>query len=88
VKEPPPTGLLRVDESVERAQVEKVKALRKERDNGAATRTVDALRRAAEQPEENLVPYILDAVKAYATLGEISDALRDVFGEHKEHVVL
>jgi methylmalonyl-CoA mutase N-terminal domain/subunit len=88
VKEPPPTGLLRVDESVEHAQVEKVKALRQERDNSAATRTVDALKRAAGQPEENLVPYILDAVKAYATLGEISDALRDVFGEHKEQVFL
>jgi methylmalonyl-CoA mutase N-terminal domain/subunit len=88
IKEPPPTGLLRVDESVEHAQVEKVKALRQERDNGAATRTVDALRRAAGQPDENLVPYILDAVKAYATLGEISDALRDVFGEHKEQVFL
>ncbi len=88
IKEPPPTGLLRVDESVEHAQVEKVKALRQERDNSAATRTVDALKRAAGQPEENLVPYILDAVKAYATLGEISDALRDVFGEHKEQVFL
>jgi methylmalonyl-CoA mutase N-terminal domain/subunit len=88
VKEPPPKDLLRVDAAVEQAQVEKIKALRKERDNAAATRTVDALRRAAETADENLVPYILDAVKAYATLGEISDALRQVFGEHKEHVVL
>ena len=88
VKEPPPQGLLRVDENVERVQSERLKALRAERNNAAATRTVEALRKAAAQPEENLIPLILDAVKAEATLGEISDAMRDVFGEHKEHVVL
>ena len=88
IQEPPPTGLLRVDESVEHGQVEAIKQLRRERDNAAATRTTDALKRAAEKPDENLVPYIFDAVKAYATLGEISDAMRSVFGEHKEHVVL
>jgi len=88
VKEPPPSGLLRVDEAVERTQVERMKQLRAERDNGAATRAVDALRRAAQTPEENLIPLILDAVKAYATLGEISDAMRDVFGEYRENVVL
>jgi methylmalonyl-CoA mutase, N-terminal domain len=88
IQEPPPTGLLRVDESVEHGQVEAIKQLRRERDNAAATRATDALKRAAERPEENLVPFIFDAVKAYATLGEISDAMRAVFGEHKEHVVL
>ena len=88
VKEPPPQGLLRVDESVEQMQRERLKALRAERDNAAATRTLDALRKAAKDEDENLVPLILDAVKAYATLGEISDALRDVFGEYKENVVL
>ncbi|HEX8822087.1 MAG TPA: methylmalonyl-CoA mutase family protein [Archangium sp.] len=88
VKEPPPSGLLRVDEAVERTQVERMKRLRAERDNAAAQRTVDALRKAAATPDENLIPLILDAVKAYATLGEISDAMRDVFGEHREHVVL
>jgi methylmalonyl-CoA mutase N-terminal domain/subunit len=87
VKEPPPSGLLRVDEAVERTQLERMKQLRAERDSAAATRAVDALRRAA-QTEENLIPLILDAVKAYATLGEISDAMRDVFGEYRENVVL
>jgi methylmalonyl-CoA mutase N-terminal domain/subunit len=87
VKEPPPSGLLRVDEAVERTQLERMKQLRAERDSGAATRAVDALRRAA-QTDENLIPLILDAVKAYATLGEISDAMRDVFGEYRENVVL
>jgi methylmalonyl-CoA mutase N-terminal domain/subunit len=88
VKEPPPQGLLRVDETVGRVQEARLKQLRSERDNTAATRAVDALRNAAKLPDENLIPLILDAVKAYATLGEISDAMRDVFGEHKEHVVL
>ncbi|MDY7226863.1 acyl-CoA mutase large subunit family protein [Hyalangium rubrum] len=88
VKEPPPSGLLRVDENVERVQAERMKKLRAERDNAAATRAVDTLRKAAGTADENLLPLILDAVKAYATLGEISDAMRDVFGEHKEHVVL
>jgi len=88
VKEPPPQGLLRVDEAVERQQTEKLKSLRNARHNAAAQATVDTLRTAAARPDENLIPLILDAVKAEATLGEISDALRDVFGEHREHVVL
>ena len=88
VKEPPPSGLLRVDDTVEREQVEAVKQLRRERDNAAATRTLDALKRAGQTETENLVPFIFDAVKAYATLGEISDALREIFGEHRENVVL
>jgi methylmalonyl-CoA mutase N-terminal domain/subunit len=88
VEEAPPQGLLRVDESVERAQSARLAALRRERDNAAATRTLDVLRRGAQLARENLVPLILDAVKAEATLGEISDALRDVFGEHRENVVL
>ncbi len=88
VQEPPPEGLLRVDEKAELAQIEQLKALRQRRSNDASRRTVDALRTAAGTPDENLIPYILDAVKAYATLGEISDAMREVFGEHKETVVL
>jgi methylmalonyl-CoA mutase N-terminal domain/subunit len=88
VEESPAQGLLRVDESVESAQAVRLAALRRERDNAAATRTLDALRRGAQSARENVVPLILDAVKAEATLGEISDALRDVFGEHRENVVL
>jgi methylmalonyl-CoA mutase N-terminal domain/subunit len=86
-KEPPPQGLLRVDESVEREQVQKLSELRRTRANEPVTRAVDALKRAAVG-DENLIPLIYDAVKAEASLGEISDALRSVFGEHKESVVL
>jgi methylmalonyl-CoA mutase N-terminal domain/subunit len=86
-KEPAPEGLLRVDESVEREQVKALAELRQSRSNDAVTRTLDALKRAAVS-DENLIPLIYDAVKAEASLGEISDALRGVFGEHKESVVL
>ena len=86
--EPPPTGLLRVDETVGERQAEKLKKLRAERSNDAVSRALSAIREGAKRPEENLMPLILDAVKAEATLGEISDAMRDVFGEHKEIVVL
>jgi len=87
-EEPPPEGLLRVNETVERTQMARLEALRKQRDGASVQRRLDALRAAAKDERQNLVPLILDAVKALATLGEISDALRDVFGEHREQVVL
>ncbi|RPH68028.1 MAG: methylmalonyl-CoA mutase [Myxococcaceae bacterium] len=87
-EEPPPEGLLRVNERVERTQAARLAALRKERDGASVQRRLDALRVAAKDERQNLVPLILDAVKSLATLGEISDALRDVFGEHREQVVL
>jgi methylmalonyl-CoA mutase N-terminal domain/subunit len=88
VSEPPAKDLLRVDDSVEARAVERLAQLKRDRDNAAATSAVNAVRRAAGSPTENLIPFIYDAVKAEATLGEISDALRDVFGEHRENVVL
>ncbi len=87
VKEAPPTGLLRVDESVGRRQAEKLAALRRRRDGAKVQASLEALRRGAKGTE-NLLPLILAAVKTYATLGEISDAMREVFGEHRELVVL
>jgi methylmalonyl-CoA mutase N-terminal domain/subunit len=86
--EPPPKNLHRVNEEVERAQGEALRKLRASRAAAPVSRALDALRRAAADEKQNLVPLILEAVKALATLGEISDALRDVFGEHREHVVL
>ena len=58
-------------------------ALRARRDSSLVRETLSALRRAAEGTE-NTMPFILDAVRAYATLGEICDALRDVFGSYQE----
>lgn len=88
VPEPPPSGLLRVNDSVERIQRERLAALRTRRHALPVQQALDTLQRAAGRETENLIPLILDAVKVEATLGEISDALRAVFGEHREQVVL
>jgi methylmalonyl-CoA mutase N-terminal domain/subunit len=78
-----PIELLQIDQTAEEHQVKKLAALRARRDNGRVRKTLDALRRAAEGTD-NTMPFILDAVRAYATLGEICDALRGVFGTYKE----
>jgi len=81
VKEAAPKGLLRVDPIVEKRQKEKLAELRANRDNAAVEANLAALRKAANTTE-NLMPYILDAVRSYATLGEICQVLRDEFGEY------
>ncbi|MFI5125931.1 MAG: methylmalonyl-CoA mutase family protein, partial [Candidatus Acidiferrales bacterium] len=74
---------LQIDESVARGQEERLRKLRAERSGAEVDRRLKALRKAAEG-DENMMPHIYDAVKAYATLGEICDALRDVFGIYEE----
>jgi len=86
-KEEIPKGLLKVNPEVERCQLEKLRELKKTRDNQKAKANLDALERAA-QTETNLMPIILDCVKSYVTLGEICNVLRSVFGEYKESVKL
>jgi len=83
VEESPPDGLLKIDPALERQSAERIGRLKSERDQRAARETLDALGRAA-QGSENLLPRILACVKARATVGEVSDALRAVFGEHRE----
>ena len=78
-----PIELLQIDESAAQHQEQKLASLRARRDNGRAQQSLDALRRAAEGTQ-NTMPYILDAVRAYASLGEIMDALRSVFGTYQE----
>jgi len=78
-----PIELLQIDQTAQEHQEKKLTALRARRDNGQVQKTLSALRRAAEGTE-NTMPFILDAVRAYATLGEICDALRDVFGSYQE----
>jgi methylmalonyl-CoA mutase N-terminal domain/subunit len=82
-----PLPILRIDPETERTQVERLGTLRARRD---ASRLQAALRQVEEnaRSEQNLMPAILEAVKAYATVGEISDALRKVFGEYQESVVI
>ena len=85
--EAPPSDILRIDPEVERAQVERVRALRERRDPGPWKATLDALE-AAARSGGNLVPSMVDAVLAWATVGEIAGRLRGVFGEHRETLVL
>ncbi len=82
-----PIPTLRIDPDIERAQIERVRALRSSRDSGPAAATVAEVERRARSGE-NLMPAIADAVAAFATVGEISDAMRRVFGEYTESVVL
>ena len=86
VKEGPPKGLLRVDPAVGENQVAKLRALRARRDDAAVTAALEALKVAA-MGSDNLMPYILTAVKTYATLGEVCDVLRGVFGEYRPSVM-
>jgi methylmalonyl-CoA mutase N-terminal domain/subunit len=86
--------ILYIDESVAKRQTAKLKALRARRDSAEVRRRLDALKRAASQEpvvssdgrvsEANTMPYIIDCVRAYATVGEICDALREVYGTYEE----
>jgi methylmalonyl-CoA mutase, N-terminal domain len=78
-----PTEVLRIDPAREREQVERLHALRERRDGERATAVLGALTAGAKE-DRNLMPLILDSVRAEVTLGEISDALRAVYGEYKE----
>jgi methylmalonyl-CoA mutase N-terminal domain/subunit len=77
----------RIDESLERKQVERLQALRARRDQKKWKAAMQSVRDAARSLD-NLMPRILGAVEAYATVGEISDAMRGVFGEYQETVVI
>jgi len=82
VAEERPGNLLRVDPAVRTSQVERLKRLRSERDAGKVERCLADLKQGSES-DRNLMPLILGAVKAYATLGEICDVFRGVFGEYQ-----
>jgi methylmalonyl-CoA mutase N-terminal domain/subunit len=82
-----PIELLRVDPKVEKEQVARVQKLKRERDNRRVTEVLEKLHYAAEK-DENLMPTIIEAVKAYVTLGEITEVLRKVYGEYKELIVI
>ncbi|PLX83188.1 MAG: methylmalonyl-CoA mutase [Desulfuromonas sp.] len=87
VEEEPPKDLLKIKPEVEIAQKKAIAEVKGSRDQAAVQEKLAALKQAS-QGTDNLMPYILDAVKAYASLGEICDVMRDVFGEHQETVVL
>jgi len=82
-----PIKLLRIDPKVEKEQVARLQKLKRERDNRKVKESLEKLHYAAEK-DENLMPIIIEAVKAYVTLGEITEVLRKVYGEYKELIVI
>ncbi len=82
--EPP---LMRIDPALAQQQIERLRALRSQRDGARVEAALTQLERAA-RGTANVMPYIVEAVESYATLGEIADVFRTVFGEHQEQVIL
>ena len=78
--------ILEMDREGERIQLERLKDLRRNRDQSKADKALERLRRAAEG-DENTMPFILECVHAYNTLGETCQVLRDVFGEYEEPAI-
>lgn len=85
--EKPHENLLTIDLSVQKNQIKFLHEIKSQRSNSDVKNKLDSLKKAASG-SDNLLPYILDAVKCYASIGEISNALRSIFGEYKEKVVL
>jgi methylmalonyl-CoA mutase N-terminal domain/subunit len=79
---------LRISPEVEAEQVERVRDVRRKRDQSRVARALGELRRAAQVPRENTMPYIVEAVRAYATEGEIMGVLSDVFGFYMETAII
>ncbi|WP_286977576.1 acyl-CoA mutase large subunit family protein [Acetomicrobium sp. UBA5826] len=80
--------ILRVDPSMAEKQITRLKALKESRDNVKVKEALEEIRKAAKDESANIMPKILEAVKVYATLGEICDVLREEFGEYRESIIL
>ncbi len=85
--EDPPQNLLKIDPRVQREQIASLHTIRQQRNSTECAKALLALS-AAGRGNENLMPKILDAVRCYATVGEICDALREVFGEYRERITV
>jgi methylmalonyl-CoA mutase N-terminal domain/subunit len=79
--------LLKIDMNIQEEQIKFLNKIRSERNNAEATQKLSSLEKAATR-NDNLLPFIIDAVKAYCSVGEISNSMRKVFGEYKETVVI
>ncbi|MEA1910375.1 MAG: methylmalonyl-CoA mutase family protein, partial [Spirochaetota bacterium] len=88
IEEPAPSGLLKVNPELQKVQEENLKVVRSERDNTKVAECLAALSKGASAEDVNLMPLIIDSVREYATLGEISNVLREKFGEYRESIVL
>lgn len=87
IKEPEHKDILKIDMNVQEDQIKFLKKIRSERNNDEVKAKLSALKNAAEG-NDNLMPFIVDAVKVYSSIGEICNTMRSVFGEYKEHVVV
>ena len=85
--EPLEVEILKVDPSIREKQIERLKKLRSERDSKKVEEALDKLRNAAETDDENLMPYIIEAHRHLATLGEVTDVLREVWGEYRAPLI-
>lgn len=88
VSDAPKPRTLRIDPQIEREQVERVRAVRAKRDPRAWAAALERLETAARDPKGELMPQVLAAVEALASIGEISGVLRKVFGEYREVVTV
>jgi methylmalonyl-CoA mutase N-terminal domain/subunit len=82
MEEPPPTGLLKVDMSVGEMKSAELKKYRAQRDHAKWKAALDKLREVS-RTDENVMPHVIEAVKAKATVGEICDVWREVYGEYR-----
>lgn len=87
VNEKNQTDLLKIDIKVQEEQIKFLNKIKSERNSSEVNNKLLKLKKAS-QDNSNLMPYILDAVKVYASVGEICNTMREVFGEYKEHVVI
>lgn len=88
IEEESPKDLLKVNPSLRNIQIEKIKRIKNTRNNLKVNNILNQLKTSAQDENINLMPVILEAVKEYATLGEICHVLREVFGEYQESIVL
>jgi len=87
ISEAAPTPVMKIDPALEREQVARVRAWREARDAEACRAALSSVE-AAARGDENLLPLLVHAVKSGATVGELSDVLRSVWGEHQESITL
>lgn len=87
IEEQAPKGLLKVDPMVGERQKEKIQELKDRRNGEKVKQALEALRKACNS-DENVMPYILEAVREYATLGEVCGVMREEFGEYKQTVMI
>lgn len=84
VEDEAPLDILKIDESVARSQKRRLSKLRKDRSNAAVRRCLSKLKKAAATKKQNTMPHLMECVKAYATLGEICETFREVYGDYEE----